>query len=216
MLRIPMTGAGILAAAILALPAAPLAATMSFAGLGDGAGPGTALPYVEDGISATPTDAGTLGYEGASGAAHLDAFGTPFTSGIAFTMASPFDFVSLDVTGFDPAWVGVPPSTPFDNVKFEGFRGGSLVDEAFFSTGNSAGTFHVSLADLGGGFVGLDELRVINLDPTTLAICSGAPCLHVDIDNLTLSPVPLPTTLPMLLAAIVTLVAGGTRLRARA
>lgn len=215
--------AGALAVAALAFPGAPLAAMMTFSGLGNGSGPGTTQPYVENGISATTPGSGTLGYAGGPGAAHLDDSGTSFASTIAFTMASPFDFVSLDLMGFGTSYTNGTDNIAYDNVLFEGYRGGTLVAQKTFSTGITSGTFDITSADLGAGFVDLEEFRIASVQPSSLKpdFSCGAPCGHFSVDNLTLSttplrPVPLPAALPMLLIGIGTLMAAGVGLRARA
>lgn len=194
----------IMALVALALPQTALANTMTFDSLEDGAGPGTLQPYIEDGISATASG-GTLGYM-VPGSLHLDDSGTPFANRVSFTMAGLFDFISLDLLGLGSSYEIDGILSAYDNVLFEGFRGGLQVATLLFSTGTiNPETFVITNASLGGGFVGLDEFRITNLQPTLIDDthqCRDQPCGHVSVDNLTLSPVPVPAALPMLLGGI--------------
>lgn len=158
--------------------------------------------YVEDGITASAF--GDFGFFGTPETAHLDDSGTSLPQTINFAMAGSFDAVSFDILPFATAYCANPASCiggdPYDNILLEGFRDGFLVavDRIFMGT-------QPSTYALGSQFANLDGLSISAVFPDFAAIggiCFDAPCGHFNIDNVRLSPVPLPAALPLLAGAL--------------
>lgn len=205
-----------IALAALAPTAAP-ANTVTFDSLPDygtvlGSG-GSGSPFVEDGITVTATN-GILAQYFTAGTAHLDDSGTGITSGLLFTMASPFAAVgfSLISLGYDFSDVPGPLS---DNIVVTGFSGGSAIATAGFTLSDIFG--QVQSFSLGAAFTALDALLIEIVYPQNSALC-GAPCGHFDLDQVVLNPtpaaVPLPPAMALMGAAGLAL-AGLTRRRRR-
>ena len=185
----------------LAMPA--LSATMTFSDIGLDP---LAKSYVENGIFASGN--GNLGIENGGGGLHLDDFGTSAPSKVSFTMASNFDAISflLDPVAFDFTvyFDNRTTSRPtYLNVLVQGFRSGALVSNLMFDMGSASDPY---LINLNGAFNNLSSLviGILNPDfalyrslPGVASVGPCAPCSHFNIDNVTLSPVPLPAGLPL-------------------
>jgi len=175
---------------------------------------GSGSPFVEDGITVTATN-GILAQYFTPGTAHLDDSGTDITSGLIFTMASPFAAVGFSLISLGYDFFDVPDPLS-DNILVTGFSGGNAVASAGFTLSDIFGQMQ-SLA-LGPAFAALDALLIEIVQPQNSALC-GAPCGHLDLDRVDLTPmpaaVPLPPALPMLAAAGLALAALTRRRRDR-
>lgn len=156
------------------------------------------------------------------GTIHLDDFGTAYNAAVQFSGPRPFDAISVEIdrlgwefTEFvDPDRI----DRPYDNLVFRGFRDGSEVVNQTASTFESGGTFLFDAT-----FSALDLLEIEQVLPGSAVLAQfpnaecDAPCAHVDLERVTLAPVPLPATfLPLALG--ITALAGfrGWRSSARA
>ena len=165
----------------------------------------TAQTYSEDGIFASGN--GMLGLYTAS-RVHFDDGGTAAPSTVTFSMDSLFDAVSflLDPIRFN-FYVrfedGSYLEPTYMNVLVQGYRGAALVTDLKFDMGSSPDPYKVKL---GSTFSSLSSLVISILYPELAAyrampgfrdagFCD--PCSHFNIDNLKLSPVPLPAGLPL-------------------
>lgn len=181
------------------VPLATAANTVSFDSLPDygtvlGSG-GSGSPFVEDGITVNATN-GLLAQYFTPGTAHLDDSGTDITSGLIFTMASPFTAASFTLISLGYDFFDVPdPLT--DNILVTGFSGGSAVASAGFTLSDVFG--QVQSFSLGSAFAALDALLIEIVQPLNSALC-GAPCGHFDLDQVVLNPVPAAVPLPPALA----------------
>ncbi|MCR9212536.1 MAG: VPLPA-CTERM sorting domain-containing protein [Proteobacteria bacterium] len=144
---------------------------------------GEAGAYSEDGIT-TPNANFYLGES-----AHLDPPSDGhFPPMISFTMEKRFNAISFDING---TFLG---RDPFKNVRVDGIRDGGIVVSNLFSTADISTYFFNSL------FIALDEVKVSALD----GFYENCPeCGHFDIDNVELSPVPLPAALPLFGVALI-------------
>ena len=196
-----------LAAGLSALAIPALSATMTFSDLNLDP---FAHTYAEDGMLASGN--GDMGLYNPS-ALHIDDSGTTAPSRVSFSMASNFDAVSflLDPVAFhfavfhDDRTITQPT---YLNVLVEGFRDGGLVSSMMMDMGASPDPYLVSL---GGLFSNLSSLAISILDPDYafyrsqpgVVFAGGcAPCSHFNVDNVTLSPVPLPAGLPLFLSGL--------------
>lgn len=190
-------GTAIALAALLPLAAA--ANTVTFDSLPDygtvlGSG-GNGSPFVEDGITVNATN-GVLAQYFTAGTAHLDDSGTGITSGLIFTMASPFAAASFTLISLGYDFFDVPdPLT--DNILVTGFSGGAAVASAGFTLSDVFG--EVQSFSLGAAFTALDALLVEIVFPQNSAMC-GAPCGHFDLDEVVLNPTPAAVPLPPAMA----------------
>ncbi|USG61470.1 VPLPA-CTERM sorting domain-containing protein [Sneathiella marina] len=202
----------ILAFILCMLPfGASAASVMTFTDLGYEFG-GTPT-YVEDGITAT-TSGLALGSHHNPGTAHMDDRATAFASEIVFTMAGRFDAYSFD---FFPILGGaglykcdIGPSNcntiEYQDVKLSGERDGIAVATTLFSSGDLPNTY-----ELGSAFSNLDKFTISLLSAIEGEIgdkyfgCLSITCTHWDIDNVTLSAVPLPAALPLFGAGLLVL-----------
>ena len=189
--------------ALIAAPAA-YATTVTFDALPDY---GTALddyfntgsftPYVENGVTVTPTD-GLLAWYTAPGLAHMDDSGTDFASGLLFTMATTFDAVSFSLIslGFNFFDEHGPLG---ETIHVTGFAGGSTV--AFADYVMSGDYLDDQSFTLGSGFSALDALLIEIVYPANAPYCD-APCGHFDLDTVVLAPivptVPVPPAVAMM------------------
>lgn len=186
------------------------AATMSFSGLA-GFCNGLSPSYTESGITATGLDSNPA-YFLNPGVLHMDDSGTTCPQSVAFTMALPFSAIGVDILPLGPtAYCSDPnceqPGDPYENVRWEGLVGGTVVASDTFFMGTTDSTYV-----FGDAFRNLDELRVSALLPDFARIggeCFDAPCAHFELDNLVLAPIPLPAGLWLLMSGIGTLGAMG-------
>lgn len=211
----------VILACSFALPCA--ATTLTFddiPGWHDGPAP---IAWREGGatVSADPNSDGVVWYM-RPGAVHLDDSGTSLTSGVTLTTGGHFRALGMSVVGYDLASYVVTPDewdmrpVPYDNIAVEGFRNGLSVAYARFSTGLTGGAFSFSF---GAEFRGLDMLRIAAIGPWDQSFdglpieCGDAPCGHVDLDSVTIAPVPLPGGFVLALGGMGVL--AGLRLRRR-
>lgn len=165
------------------------------------------------------TISGCPEYHSLVGAVHLDDTGTTFGNSVTISTNRLFDAISLDVYGYGSIFLapdndGNDHSLAYNNVLFEGFINGVVVSTQHFSTGITGGLFSVFFES---GFIGIDALTISQRLPSAAefaayphSYCGDAPCNHIDIDNLvvSISPVPLPASVFLLLFAFVVLVLG--------
>ncbi|MBM3506494.1 MAG: hypothetical protein FJX64_02005 [Alphaproteobacteria bacterium] len=216
------------------------AATMTFTGVhtGCGAPPEAFQGHIEDNIVATPEGFGTLAAAGAIGdVGHMDDGGTGCARAVLFEL---FEAAALAPDGtpvasgprrFDAKTVEMRPLGPtawcapehedgffygdaFDNVRWEGFRGASLVASHAFFVGTGA-PYTFAFGDL---FHDLSALRLTAQFPAPElgGTCWDSPCAHFEVDNLVLvglavTPVPLPGALVRLVGALAVLAGAGLR-----
>ncbi|MCB2092777.1 MAG: PEP-CTERM sorting domain-containing protein [Rhodobacteraceae bacterium] len=192
--------------ALIAAPAAH-ATTVTFDALPDY---GTAIddyintggftPYVENGVTVTPTD-GLLAWYSAPGFAHMDDSGTDFASGLLFNMATAFDAVSFSLISLGYNFFGEHGPLG-ETINVTGFAGGSAIAFADFMM--SGDYLDSQSFTLGSGFSALDALLIEIVYPANAPYCD-APCGHFDLDSVVLAPivpaVPLPSSMAMLGAA---------------
>jgi hypothetical protein len=181
-----------------------------------------AKTYSEDGIFASGN--GTLGlYAGSM--LHFDDGGTSAPSTVTFSMSTLFNAVSflLDPVHFD-FFVSFEDGSyiqpTYTNVQVQGYQGAALVADLKFDMGSSLDPYKVKL---GNSFSSLSSLVISILYPNVaeyrampgVRYAGGcAPCSHFNIDNVKLSPVPLPAGLP-LAASGLALLAFAARRRAQ-
>jgi hypothetical protein len=188
-------------------PQAGRAATVTFDGLPellvDGA------PWLEDGVTVSG-DGNDLGAFGIPNAAHLDDSGTGYTSRLDFTMALPFFPIEFRVFGMGTRFLTDLecldircPYEPYDNLLVRTFRDGNLTYEDRLYAGDPGEIWTYTFPDLEA----VDLLRIANVLPAIDDIdgggpfCVSYPCGHFSVDNVTLAPIPVPATAPLLLAA---------------
>jgi hypothetical protein len=200
------------------------ASTMTFSGLP--LPPTTPLTtYSENGITATGNS--FIDAFGMPQSAHLDDGGTGLASMIAFTLSGGglFNTVSFDLSSAGFNYHVCPDNTlqncitqTYANVQLTGYRNGSLVASTLFDMSLSNG-----LISPGSLFRNLDTF-IIGFGPFpfegtlangNVAECTDTPCSHYDIDNVTLSAVPLPAAGGLMLAALAGIAATTRRRSAR-
>ncbi|KFI32858.1 hypothetical protein CG51_19770 [Haematobacter missouriensis] len=161
-------------------------------------------------LSADPYSDGVVSYS-LPGALHLDDSGTSLTGGVNVTTGGQFHALGMSVVGYRQAsyvfgadgWEMHP--VPYDNIAVEGFRNGLSVAYTRFSTGLTGGAFNFAF---GGDFRGIDMLRVAAIGPWGQSVdgqpieCGDTPCGHVDLDSLTIAPIPLPAGLALALGGM--------------
>lgn len=169
---------------------------------------GSITPYSEDGILAEPRG-GYLGASGSPQVAHMDTDGTGFANSIDFSMAERFNAISFD---YDPlGWGNIfylgdgsdPFVVPYLNVELVGERDGSVVATSIFQMNDED-----TLYQFGTAFENIEKLTISLLFPSREVVGDGNyecfdPCSHWNIDNVTLSAVPLPVALPLSGAALI-------------
>lgn len=149
---------------------------------------GTGSPYQENGVTVTSIQPlGLLASDTRPGMVHLDDSGTDFTAGVAFTTGGIFDVLgfSFESLGFD--FLGAAPVV-MGNILLTGFVNGNEVVRDRVTASPLAGTFQT--VTLGAGFMGLDRFVIEILYPTTGSGC-GAPCGHINLDEVVLSDTPV-------------------------
>lgn len=177
--------------------------------------------YVENGIKMVadrPLDPTFLG-----GVLHMDDGGTSASRHVTFTMGKRFRAVSFQVpwSSFNSFIcndeTGECEQFTSNNLLIEGFRGGKSVISQWINTDDVApNSFQFSRA-----FTGLTSIRLWLLGPQLLnrpgytSFCADNPCSHFNLDNVTLSPVPVPAGLPLVGSAIAMLGFLGVRARKR-
>jgi len=189
------------------LPFAASANVMTFSGTINPSG-----PYIEDGIAASPTDFKALGHYNRPGSVYImDSWG--YTQTISFEMDRRFnatsfqyDFVGLKYGYYAPVTYEFTP-VYYENLGVFGFRDGVEVASHEFNTGIGFTQYNFDEA-----FSNLDSLIISVLypegygGPTTGLRCDpidGDICSYGHLDNVTLSPVPLPAALPLFGAALI-------------
>lgn len=195
-----LMGAALLCAPMFASTAD--AATMAFTGI-----PQESLSnvWVEDGITATGSgpggDFGFFGYFDTPDSAHMDDDGSSFPRSIVFTMAQPFDAVSFDILPSDNFFCSPDDvcGIPFDNISLTGVSNGLTVAQDSLYMGTAPSTYL-----FGADFSNLDSLIIALLFPgqSADATCINSPCTHLNIDNIALSPVPLPAGFVLFMSAL--------------
>ena len=195
--RLARHGAAIAVSALV--PLAVHANTVTFDSLPDyatvlGSG-GGGSPFVEDGITVNATN-GLLAQYFTPGTAHLDDSGTDITSGLIFTMATPFTAAGFTLVSLGYDFFDVPDPLS-DNIRVTGLAGGAAVASAGFTLSDVFG--QVQSFSLGAAFTALDALLIEIVFPQNSAMC-GAPCGHFDLDEVVLNPVPAAVPLPPALA----------------
>lgn len=161
-------------------------------------------PYRENGFTVSPTDPWTLlASETRPGSVHLDDGGTDFTAGLIFTAGSVFDVLSFtfESLGFD---FFDEQRRVTGNILLTGFLNGQQVVRDHVTMSPVAGTFQT--VTLGDAFRGLDTFVIEILYPRNGQYC-GAPCGHLNLDEVVFSdipvaPVPLPASALLLGAGL--------------
>ena len=156
-------------------------------------GSGSPSVYVENNITATAP--GDFASYDVAGAVHLDDAGTSFPWKVSLTTGAVFDGIEFDVISESFA------EAPYQNILVKGFLGGALAATSTFAMNAVSGTSETF--SLGAGFGGIDMLQ-ISASNVGGGFC--APCGHFNLDAVTISdsisPVPLPASLPLLGLAI--------------
>lgn len=151
-------------------------------------------PYRENGFTVAPTDPWTLlASYGRAGSAHLDDAGSDLAAGLSFTAGGRlFDVLGFTFLsqGFD-AFGELPPIR--GNILLSGFLGGRQVVRDHVTLSPVAGTLQT--VTLGAAFRGLDTFVIELLYPASAVYC-GAPCGHLDLDEVVFSDIP-PAPVPM-------------------
>ena len=177
------------------------AATMQFTGIPQLS---TSNVWIEDGITATGSDPGGdfgfFGYFDTPDTAHMDDGGSVFPQSIVFTMDHTFDAVSFDILPSDNFFCSADGvCVPFDNISLIGVSNGVAVAEDSLYMGTEPSTYL-----FGAGFSNLDSLIIALLLPDSSldTMCRNSPCTHLNIDNIALSPIPLPPALILFMSAL--------------
>ncbi len=177
--------------------------------------------YIENGITMVadrPLDPTYIG-----GTLHMDDGGTSASRSVNFSMPKRFRALSFQVpwSSFnsvscnDETWECEEVTT--SNLLIEGFRGGKSVISQWVNANDVApNSFLFSRA-----FTGLTSLRFslqwpqFPSRPGYTIFCADNPCSHFNLDNVTLAPVPVPASLPLVGSAFATLGFFGLRARKR-
>jgi hypothetical protein len=182
------------------------AATVTFDGLPDLLIDGAT--WSEEGVTVSG-DGNDLGAFYIPDTAHLDDSGTPYTSRLDFTMALPFFPIEFRVFGMGTAYLPGDEClddncryVPYDNLLVRTFRDGMLTYEDRLYAGDPGEIWTYTFPDIEA----VDLLRISAVRPDihdypSGPYCADSPCGHFSIDNVTLAPIPVPATAPLLLAA---------------
>ncbi len=161
---------------------------------------GAPLTWSEDGITAVGNGPfGELGSFQNPNSEHMDDGGTPYPSSMTFSMMTPFNAASFDIIPVGNNYCPNNVCSPFDNVVVQGFLDALLVASDTFWMGNSPNTYVFSNA-----FTDLTSLKISIVFPPDFDSCHfNDPCTHMNIDNVALTPVPLPAALPLFASGLV-------------
>ena len=194
------------AAAALVVSGAQVAecATVTFTDITKGDVQG--LPWIEDGVTVTATGYPALlvlGYHDTLDTLHLDDSGSAYARAAEFTTGGMFSATSFDIlptgneycSGLQLSGCG----DPFENVEIEGYLGSDLIASVAMFMGTTASTYL-----FGPEFSAIDRLIISTVRPEIVVggNCFAAPCAHFSIDNVTLSPVPLPASAWLLMTGL--------------
>lgn len=147
--------------------------------------------YVEQGVTVTATDPGSV-LGGGAGSIHLDD-AYAYTSGVSFTTGSVFDVLGFSFTSLGFSFWDEAPKV-VGNIIISGFLNGAQVARDRITLSPVYGT--VQNITLGAAFAGLDEFIIQILYPNTEVLCD-APCGHLNLDSVTFAGVdPVPVPLP--------------------
>jgi hypothetical protein len=144
------------------------------------------------------------------GEIHLDDGGSSFQDSVGFSSSRPFDAISVAIQGLGSSFLDLDSDelVPYDNVLFEGFQDGTLVASQSYST-FSLDVLQIDAVLFGSDFALLDLLIIRQVLPGAddflrfpNAECFDSPCAHVSLKEITVSPIPLPPGLPLLLTAL--------------
>jgi hypothetical protein len=203
----------------MALPAQ--ANTVTFSGIPDN--DGGPSQYLEDGIAVESRFGRSIGAFGNAGkAAHMDDGGTFYSRSLEFTMATHFNAVSFDISPLsfissltytdmdDPLNILFFDSVSFENVKLEGFSGGSLKASYVFDMSIYPARSFSTVALSGFNRIDMLRIDILRGSADQFADMPGfkkdlycdTPCSHYDLDNVVLAPVPLPAGFPLLLTGL--------------
>lgn len=147
---------------------------------------------------------------------HLDARGTAYPTSVSFSMDRPFDAISFDYLAFPNMYrecvdTGQSKSCRtigYQNMEVTGLRSGVEVASLLLET-NEFDTTQL----LDSTFKNLDSLRISLLSPFLGQVGNAYPiytyqcdeCSHLNLDSITLTPVPLPAALPMFAVGLIAL-----------
>lgn len=198
-------------------PAVAGAVTMTFDDIDDGYEVPPGRSYSEGGVLMTGD--GEVAQYGATGAARLDDWGSPVASTLSFTMESPFVAKGFQIRSLGSWYVhedtdtGEVVSLPYDNVEVSLFRGETRVFNQRFSAGEAGAVWRYLLPDTVGG---VDRMSIGALWPTQTDTdyCTDAPCGTIEIDNVTLAPIPAPPAGVLLLSGMMVVWAARRRVLA--
>lgn len=196
--------------AALGLAGSAEALTLTFDGIPEGGGEPQPTTIVESGVTISVGSwSDGVTWWSVPDAIHLDDSGTSFTDEVTFETEREFRALSLRLIGMSmSSYVLIddePIPVPYDNVLLTGYRDGTLLATARFTTGLDSGIVDYTF---GPDFAGLDLLRITNIRPEGTfwegypIQCDDAPCGHFSVDDLTIAPVPLPPALPLGVAAL--------------
>lgn len=171
------------------------------------------MPYAENGFTVTPNDSwAVVASHSRPGAAHLDDSGTDYAAGLTFTAGSVFDVLSFTFQSLGFDFLDEQRKV-VGNILLTGFLNGQQVVRDHVTMSPVAGT--IQTVTLDEAFRGLDAFVIEILYPSNGWNC-GAPCGHIDLDEVVFSdipvaPVPLPASGLLLGAAALGVVAAARR-----
>ncbi len=182
------------------------AATLTFDGVPQG---NLCPPNPESIVESGFTISNCPGWFTEPGEIHLDDGGSSFQNSVGFSSSLSFDATSVAIQGLDWNFFDDLSNelVPYDNLLFEGFQDGTLVASQSYST-FSLDLNEIATVLFGSDFSFLDSLMITQVFPSAddllrfpLASCMTVPCAHVSLKEITLSTIPLPPALPLLLTA---------------
>lgn len=180
-----------LALTLLALPSS--AATLTF----DKVPYQFAKPYVEDGFIVSD---GNFDLAADNGAMHFDISGGPYAiwRSIRLDGGGLFSVKALDVIALAPTILtGGLIGGPMDDILFTGYRGDKVVAQ---STGSSQ--IGDNTIAFGSTFGNISKFMIQGLFASNVDYEGGVVDVHFLVDNVDISPIPLPATGLLLLGAI--------------